>query len=118
MKAAHARRGALLVTILAFAAAVWVLVAGTLVTVRLRHDVAVAALHHARARVVALHVAERSDAHDWWADGAASVEVSSGAVGQCAWTVYRLEQTSSATRYEVRATYLRAEVVLDGTSFR
>lgn len=115
MTGVRSRYGALLVTVLLFSAAVWVLVAGALIMVRLRHDVAVAALHHARARVVALHAAERADAFDWWAEGTPEP---SGASGSCVWDVTQLAQTPRATRYEVRATYLRAQVIVEGTALR
>ena len=114
----RARGGAVLVTVLLFSAAVWVLIAGTVVTVRMRHDVAVAALHHARARVVAMTMAERADAHDWWNDTSGDLIPASGASGQCEWDVFPLEQSPTATRYSVRATYGRAEVILEGTAVR
>ena len=118
MKPSRARCGAVLVTILLVSAVVWVLIAGTVFLVMLRHDVAVAALHHARARVVAMTMAERADAHDWWFDAAGEVLPASGAVGQCAWEVRQVDQTPTATRYLVRATYGRAEVVVEGTAVR
>lgn len=118
MRSHGSRCGAVLVTVLLLSAAVWVLIAGTVVTVRLRHDLAVAALHNARARVVALTMAERADAYDWWFDAAGEHIPAIGTVGHCAWTVRQVQQTSAATHYSVRASYGRAEVVVEGTSIR
>lgn len=112
------RRGAVLVAVLLLCAAVWVAIAGTLLAVRLRHDVAVAALHHARARMVAMTMAERADAHDWWLDATGAGLPPAGVAGPCAWDVRQVAQTPSATRYAVRATYGRAEVVVEGTAVR
>ena len=118
MTPVRARGGAVLVTVLLFSAAVWVMIAGTVLAVRLRHDVAVAALHNVRARAVAMTMAERADAYDWWSDTTGDLLPASGAAGQCEWDVRPVAQTPTATRYSVRATYGRAEVVLEGTAVR
>ena len=113
------RSGVVLVTVLLVSAAIWVILAGLLLTVRLRHEVAVAALHNVRAHALALHVAQEADGHDWWSQDQDDYgEHLRGSVGPCTWDVQLLRQTPSITHYEVLASYGRAQVRVDGSAIR
>ena len=112
------RVGAILVTVLLVTAVVWVFLAGLFLTVRLRHDVAVAALHAVRSRSVAMHVARLANAHDWWSIESEDGVLRNVADGICTWEVRRLDQSSTVTRYEVLASYGEAQVIVEGTALR
>ena len=112
------RSGFVLVTVLLVSAAIWTLLAGLLLAVRMQHLVAVTARDHRVARQAALLPVDAARGRDWW--GAAPPEASSGGAvdGTCTWTLGLLERSSERARYAAEVRFGRATVALDATAHR
>ena len=113
-----ARRGFVLVTVLLVSAAVWVLLAGLLVALRLQLAVAVAARDHRVAHHAAVHLVEAARAHPWWDSGPLPTAAGGSDDGTCAWTLSVLDVSSEHAWYEAEVRYGRSVVRLDATAHR
>lgn len=114
-----ARRGGIvLVTVLLVSLAMWLLLAGLLVTLRLQLQLAVAASDQRIAREAALTLVERARAHDWW--GGAEPPTDSGGAGDglCVWTLGVDALDDERARYAAEVRYGRATVRVDATAQR
>jgi len=118
VRAAAARGGLVLVSVLLVSALIWALLAGLLLTVRLHHEVAVAARDHLVAREATAWLLDSARSHDWW--GAAPPPVGSGAGpdGTCTWSLDVLAVASGHAWYIAEVDYGRATVRIDATAFR
>ncbi|TVR91679.1 MAG: hypothetical protein EA416_09020 [Trueperaceae bacterium] len=112
------RHGVVLVSALIVSALIWALLAGLLVTVRLQHEVAIAARDHAVAREAAAWLLADARAHDWW--GGAPLPAASGgdADGTCTWSLDVLDVAIDHAWYAAEVGYGRATVRIDATAYR
>jgi len=113
-----ARRGLILVSVLLVAVVIWALLAGLLVTVRLQHEVAVAARDHAVAREAAAWLLASARSHDWWGGVPPPPGSGAGDDGTCAWSLDVLDVASDHAWYAAEVGYGRATVRIDATAFR
>jgi hypothetical protein len=118
VRPATARGGLVLVSVLLVSALIWALLAGLLLTVRLQHEVAIAARDHLVAREAAERLLDSARSHDWW--GAAPPPASGGAGpdGTCTWSLDVLAVASDRAWYAAEVGYRRATVRIDATAFR
>lgn len=116
--AANQRAGFVLVTVLLVSAAIWTVLAGLLVAVRLQHLVAVAARDQRVAHQAALRLVEAARGHDWWGPEAPLASSGAGPAGTCVWTLELVETSTDRARYAAEVRYGRATVVLDATAYR
>ena len=108
------RPGAVLVAVLLVSLGIWLLLAGLLLVTRLQYEVAVVSRDQAVAHALAEQLIEERRAPATGIDGHGSDE-EAGQIGRCTWSVTRLDGDGTATRYEARVAFGRAQVLLDGT---
>ena len=108
------RSGAVLVAVLLASLGIWLFLAGVLLVTRLQFEVAVATRDHAVAHALAERLIEERRANATGIDDGGSDD-EAGQIGRCTWSVSRLDRDATATRYEARVAFGRAQVLLDGT---
>ena len=118
MRLCDAHGGFVLVSVLLVSTLIWALLAGLLVTVRLQHEVAVAARDHRVAHAAASHLLASAGSHDWWGGGPLPTSSGIGHDGTCTWSLDVLDVASDHAWYVAEVGYGRATVRIDGTAFR
>ena len=118
MRQRSASGGFVLVSVLLVSTLIWTLLVGLLVTVRLQHEVAVAARDHGVARAAAYHLLASARSHDWWGGGPPPTSSGSGEDGTCSWSLDVVDVASDHAWYAAEVGYGRATVRIDGTAFR
>ena len=117
MTSPRSRHGVLLVNALLVSAAIWALLVGLLVTVRLQHEIAIAARDNRVAREAARILLSRLRAHDWWGGAPLSAETGTGADGTCEWSLDVIDVTGEYAWFAAEVTFGRATVRIDGTAY-
>ena len=110
--------GAVLVIVLLLSAAVWTLLAALLLTLRLQHEVMVAAIDQRLARTAASAIVEGFREYDWWTIDPLAREKATGGGSSCTWEVTPITVQPNAALYDVEVRLGRARVTLDATAHR
>ena len=113
-----ARRGFVLVTVLLVSAAVWVMLAGLLVALRLQLAVAVAARDQSVAHHAAVQLVEAARSHPWWDPGPRPTSSGGSDDGTCVWTLSAIDVSDERAWYEAEVRFGRSSVRLDATAHR
>ena len=113
-----ARGGYVLIAVLLVSTAVWVMLAGVLLALRLQLAVAVAAHDQRVAHHAAVHLIEAARSHAWWNQVPPPASSGGSDDDSCVWTLSILELSRERAWYEASVRYGRSTVRLDATAHR